>query len=162
LLKTISNRSGAGERHRTAQVSFGHSPLELRVSPDFRAYHGRDVPRTLQTICAPVNTVGLIGLVVNGPELTIDREGRDECFMQLEVPRRDPSGNPVPGVIYVDVTTFGVQARFCAERLTTGQRIGVAGSLERDDSLDGRGPRRSRWEVHAHQIELIDARLPSG
>jgi single-stranded DNA-binding protein len=98
-----------------------------------------------------------MGFVVNDPELTINRDGRDECFLQLEVPRRNPDGNPAPGVIYVDVTAFGVQARLCATALA-GQRLGVSGSLERDDSLESRGPRRSRWEVHAHQIDLIDVR----
>jgi single-stranded DNA-binding protein len=106
-----------------------------------------------------VNNVSLIGTLVNEPELTINREGRDECLLQLEVPRRDPDGNPVPGVIYVDVTAFGVQAKRAAV-LSPGQRFGVSGSLERDDSPGSRGPRRSRWEVHAHQIELFDAGSP--
>jgi single-stranded DNA-binding protein len=80
--------------------------------------------------------------------------------MQIAVQRRGPAGEPHPGVIYIDVTAYGVQARRCAESLTAGQRIGVAGRLERDDSLDDRGPRRSRWEVHAYQVDLIDAAAP--
>jgi single-stranded DNA-binding protein len=109
-----------------------------------------------------VNSVNLIGSIVSDPLLTVDREGRHECSMQVEVPRRDLSGNPLPGVIYVDVTSFGLQARRSAESLAAGDLIGISGSLERDDSLDGRGPRRSRWEVHAHQIDLIDMSLRDG
>jgi single-strand DNA-binding protein len=103
-----------------------------------------------------VNNVNLIGSLVNDPELSIDRDGRDVCAMQLAVQRRGPSGEPEPGVIYIDVNVYGHQARTCGGRLSTGQRIGVAGRLERDDSLESRGPRRSRWEVHAYQIDLLD------
>jgi single stranded DNA-binding protein len=108
-----------------------------------------------------VNNVNLIGSVVGEPELTVDREGRDVCAMQLAVQRRGPTGDPEPGVIYIDVRTYGRQARTCANELAAGQRVGVAGRLERDDSLDSRGPRRSRWEVHAYQVDLIDTAVPS-
>jgi single-stranded DNA-binding protein len=103
-----------------------------------------------------VNNVSLIGSLVGDPELTADHRGRDVCVMQLEVPRRSREGELRPGVIYVDVTAFGEQARSCASDLAAGLRIGISGTLERDDSLESRGPRRSRWEVHAHQVELID------
>lgn len=105
---------------------------------------------------ARVNNVNLIGSLVGDPVLSIDRDGRDVCAMQLAVQRRGPAGEPEPGVIYIDVTAYGYQARTCAKQLSAGQRIGVAGRLERDDSLDNRGPRRSRWEVHAYQIDVLD------
>ena len=104
----------------------------------------------------PMNNVNLIGTLVNEPELSRDRDGRDVCSMQLAVQRRGPAGDPEPGVIYIDVTSYGQQARTCANELASGSRIGVAGRLERDDSLDARGPRRSRWEVHAYQVDLLD------
>jgi single-strand DNA-binding protein len=104
-----------------------------------------------------VNNVNLIGSLVGDPELSSDPSGRDVCPLQIAVQRRGPTGDPEPGVIYVDVTVYGRLARTCAEQLAAGQRIGVAGRLERDDSLDSRGPRRSRWEVHAYQVDLLDA-----
>jgi single stranded DNA-binding protein len=107
---------------------------------------------------APVNNVNLIGSLVGEPELSFDRDGRDVCSMQLAVQRRGPTGDPEPGVIYIDVTAYGDQARACAQQLSAGNRVGVAGRLERDDSLDSRGPRRSRWEVHAYQVDMLDAR----
>jgi single-stranded DNA-binding protein len=103
-----------------------------------------------------MNNVNLIGSLIGDPLLSLDRDGRDICAMQIAVQRRGPTGDPEPGVIYVDVTTHGIQARTCANELSSGQRIGVAGRLERDDSLDSRGPRRSRWEVRAYQVDLID------
>jgi single-strand DNA-binding protein len=107
-----------------------------------------------------VNNVNLIGALVGEPELAIDRDGGDVCAMQVALQRRGPTGDPEPGVIYVDVTSYGRVARTCANELSAGQRVGVAGRLERDDSLDSRGPRRSRWEVHAYQVDLIDATVP--
>jgi single stranded DNA-binding protein len=104
-----------------------------------------------------VNNVNLIGSLVGDPELSLDRDGRDVCAMQLAVQRRGPTGEPEPGVIYIDVIAYGDQARTCAQQLSAGQRVGVAGRLERDDSLDSRGPRRSRWEVHAYQVDMLDA-----
>jgi single-strand DNA-binding protein len=106
---------------------------------------------------APVNNVNLIGSLVSDPELSMDRDGRDVCAIQLAVQRRGATGDPEPGVIYIDVTAYGRQARTCAAELSAGSRVGVAGRLERDDSLDARGPRRSRWEVHAYQVDLLDA-----
>jgi single-stranded DNA-binding protein len=108
-----------------------------------------------------MNNVSLIGRVVNDPELTIER-GRDACVLQIEVPRRSTNGELQPGVIYVDVAAHGQLARLCVSELSTGSRIGVSGTLERDDSLESRGPRRSRWEVHAHQIDFLDAESAAG
>ena len=107
-----------------------------------------------------MNNVNLIGSLVSDPELSVDRDGRDVCAIQLAVQRRGPAGEPEPGVIYIDVTAYGHKARACAEQLSAGQRIGVAGRLERDDSLESRGPRRSRWGVHAYQLDLIDSEPP--
>jgi single-stranded DNA-binding protein len=109
-----------------------------------------------------MNNVNLIGSVVNEPVLSAERDGRDVCAIQLAVQRRGPTGDPEPGVIYVDVTAYGRQARQCKSELALGDRIAVAGRLERDDSLDARGPRRSRWEVHAYQVDFLDASAPPG
>src|SRR3954467_8029131 len=84
---------------------------------------------------ARVNNVNLIGSLVGDPELSIGRDGRDVCSMQIAVQRRGPSGEPEPGVIYIDVSAYGHQARVCADQLAAGKRIGLAGRLERDDSL---------------------------
>ena len=63
---------------------------------------------------AQVNNVNLIGAIVGEPLLSIDRDGRDVCAMQIAVQRRGPTGEPEPGVIYIDVVSNGRQARGCA------------------------------------------------
>jgi single-stranded DNA-binding protein len=118
-------------------------------------------PRHLRHSIGLVNNVSLIGSLVNDPELAIEH-GRDVCVMQIEVPRRATNGELQPGVIYVDVAAHGQLARLCVSELAAGQRIGISGTLERDDSLDSRGPRRSRWEVHAYQIDFLDAESAVG
>jgi single-stranded DNA-binding protein len=107
-----------------------------------------------------VNNVSLIGSLVSEPELTVSADGRDMCVMQIAVPRRGAGGAPLPGVIYVDLIAFGDQARTCANELAVGLRIGVSGTLEREDSLGAWGPRRARWEVYAHQVEFLDSAVP--
>jgi single-strand DNA-binding protein len=107
-----------------------------------------------------VNNVSLLGFLVGDPQLRVDHAGRDVCSMQVAVPRRRLTGEFEPGVIYVDVAVFGQQAHDCAANLAAGARIGVSGTLEREDSLDHE-PRRSRWEVHAHQVDMIDQSVSS-
>src|SRR3954462_14304827 len=107
-----------------------------------------------------MNNVNLIGSIVNEPELSIERDGRDVCAIQLAVQRRGPAGDPEPGVIFIDVMAYGRQGRQGKRELAAGDRIGVAGRLERDDSLAARGPRRSCLEVHAYQVDFLDTAPP--
>src|SRR4051794_41893919 len=93
---------------------------------------------------AQVNNVNLIGSLVGDPELSFDRDGRDVCAMQLAVQRRGPAGEPEPGVIYIDVTAYGHQARACGKQLSAGEGIGVGGGAGRGDSLGKRGAGRPR------------------
>ena len=107
-----------------------------------------------------MNNVNLLGTLVGDPTLSVDRSGQHVCVMHLAVPRRQTNGQLEPGVVYVDVAIFGGQARVFANHLTAGDRVGVSGSLEREDALEV-GPRRSRWEVHAHQVDIVDAVTPA-
>ena len=98
-----------------------------------------------------MNSVNLIGALVSQPELVDEWE----CALQIAVRRLGPAGGPEPGVIYLDVVIHGQPAARAAA-LALGDRVGIAGRLERDDLLDPRGPRRSRWEVRAHHVDFLD------
>jgi single-stranded DNA-binding protein len=52
--------------------------------------------------------------------------------MRLAIPRRARDGRREPGVVYVDVTTFGTEAQECADRLREGSTVGLAGRLDDD------------------------------
>ena len=80
-----------------------------------------------------MNSVSLVGQLTADPELRTNRGGTDECRMRLAVQRRVRGGQPEPGVVYIDVSTFGHEARECAERLAFGDRVGLSGRLEPEE-----------------------------
>ena len=84
-----------------------------------------------------MNSVSLVGTLTADPTLRETRAGLDECRMRLAVPRRDRAGRREPGVVYVDVTTFGEEARACADGLALGSRVGLSGRLEDDPESAG-------------------------
>lgn len=55
------------------------------------------------------------------------------------MPRYSASGQHEPGVVYVDVTTFGLEAREHAGRLSEGSRVGLSGRLDSDPPEEGLG-----------------------
>ncbi|MEA2474870.1 MAG: Single-strand binding protein family [Thermoleophilaceae bacterium] len=83
-------------------------------------------------------------------------DGEDVCAMRLAVPRVARGGGREPGVVYVEVTTSGWQAREIHEALAVGARVGVAGRIALEEWVDPGGQRRSRYEVMADQLELLD------
>jgi single-strand DNA-binding protein len=81
-----------------------------------------------------VNVVSVIGTLARDPELQDNRAGIPECRMTLAVPRRSRDGRRYPGVVFLDVTAFGEEARECAERLSKGASVGLSGRLSDDPS----------------------------
>ena len=112
--------------------------------------------------CVGVNSVNLIGMLVGEPALRVAVEGEEVCTMRVAVPRVGRSGMPEPGVVYVEVTTTGLRGRELADEVAEGMRIGVSGRLELDEWVTPAGERLSRFEVVADQLEVLDARPPSG
>lgn len=104
-----------------------------------------------------MNTVSLIGTLVEDPDLRENGVDPVRCKMRLAVPRRDHGGQQLPGVVYVDVVTFGLRARDCAERLRRGELIGLTGRLEHDEHRTEDG----RWLVEQailiDQLDLMDS-----
>jgi single-stranded DNA-binding protein len=96
-----------------------------------------------------MNSVALTGVLAEDPELHEEGAEPVRCRMRLAVPRHARSGRREPGVVYVAVTTFGFEARGCAERLRRGDRIGVTGRIEQDRHRTPEG-----WRVD--QSVLID------
>ncbi len=85
-----------------------------------------------------MNTVCVIGRIVGEPELGKNRANEDVCRMTLAVARRHRNGMPDAGVVYIDVTTFGVEARETAQ-LHEGTLIGLSGRLDSDPPYSGIG-----------------------
>jgi single-stranded DNA-binding protein len=102
-----------------------------------------------------VNSVSLIGTLVDDPELRENGGEPVRCMMRLAVPRRDHGGHKLPGVVYVDAATFGLQARDCAERLRRGDRIGLTGRLEQDRSRSPNGQWVVENAILVDQLDLL-------
>ena len=82
--------------------------------------------------------------------------GEAVCAMRLAVPRVARGGTREPGVVYVEVTTSGWRAHEVFEALVVGGRVGVTGRIVLEEWVTPKGERRSRYEVMADQLELID------
>jgi single-strand DNA-binding protein len=100
-----------------------------------------------------MNTVALTGTLVEDPDLYEDGDEPVRCTMRLAVPRHARGGRREPGFVYVAVTTFGLEARGCAERLRRGDRLGVTGRIEQDKHRTPEG-RRVDHSVLIDQLDL--------
>ena len=100
--------------------------------------------------------MSLIGRVADPPQMRVSEDGEDVCKVRLAVPRIARGGGRRPGVVYVEVATSGWQAREIYAALTLGGRVGVTGRIEFDEWVTPQGERRSRYEVLADQLELLD------
>jgi single-strand DNA-binding protein len=103
-----------------------------------------------------MNSVNLVGRLVGAPELRAGATGDHVCVMRLAVPRFRPSGLREPGVVFVEVAATGLRARELAAGVVDGMRVGVSGRLDLDEWVDAEGERRSRYEVMADQLEVLD------
>jgi single-stranded DNA-binding protein len=86
-----------------------------------------------------MNAISLIGTLTADPDLQEPRGGLPRCTMRLAVPRYARNGQRLPGVVYIEVATLGIEARDCAQRLKLGSRIGLTGRLDSDDSSESAG-----------------------
>jgi single-strand DNA-binding protein len=103
-----------------------------------------------------VNSVSLIGRVAEPPEMRTGDDGEDVCAIRLAVPRIARGGMREPGVVYVEVTSSGWQAHEIHAALAVGARVGVAGRIALEEWIDEDGRPRSRYEVMADQLEVLD------
>jgi single-strand DNA-binding protein len=103
-----------------------------------------------------VNSVNLIGRLVQDPAVRSGPGGEDQCAMRVAVPRVGDGGLRQPGVVYVEVVASGLRAADLLAELRDGMRIGVSGRLELDEWTDPDGERHARYEILADQLELLD------
>jgi single-strand DNA-binding protein len=100
-----------------------------------------------------MNSVSLVGRLTDDPALRKNRAGIDECRMQIAVQRFARGGRREPGVVYVEVSTFGPEAVECVERLARGSRIGLSGRLDSDEPKD---PGQPGWSgVVIDQLDFL-------
>ncbi|HEY8703993.1 MAG TPA: single-stranded DNA-binding protein [Gaiellaceae bacterium] len=96
-----------------------------------------------------MNTVSLIGNLATEVELRDVGEDKKVAGFLLAVNR----GNREAGADFVWVKTWDRQAELCAEYLTKGQRVGVAGRLHSHSWEEGK--RRTLVEVVGQRIDFL-------
>ena len=102
-----------------------------------------------------MNNVSLIGNLATEVELRDVGEDKKVAGFLLAVNR----GTREAGADFVGITTWDRQAELCAEYLTKGQRVGVAGRLH-SHSWEEEGKRRTVVEVGGQRIEFLSGPKP--
>src|SRR5438874_2507285 len=102
-----------------------------------------------------MNNVSLIGNLATEVELRDVGEDKKVAGFLLAVNR----GNREAGADFVWVQAWDRLAELCAEYLTKGERVGVAGRL-RSRSWEEEGKRRTVVEVVGHRIEFLSGPRP--
>jgi single-strand DNA-binding protein len=97
-----------------------------------------------------MNNVSLIGNLATDVELRDVGEDKKVAGFLLAVNR----GSREAGADFVWVQAWERQAELCAEYLTKGQQVGVAGRL-RSHSWEEDGKRRTVVEVVLHRVDFL-------
>ena len=102
-----------------------------------------------------MNSVSLVGQLAEEPQFRENRGDIPECRMRIAVSRHARTGRHEPGVVYLDVTTFGEEARECASRLKLGSRIALVGRIDTDEGRAGSGEWEVRQQVLIDQLDFL-------
>jgi single-strand DNA-binding protein len=108
-----------------------------------------------------INRAVLVGRLTRDPELRSTASGMSVLSMRLAF--NDRRKNPQTGEWeemsnYIDVTLFGKRAEALSRFLSKGTRIGVDGRLRWSEWESSSGDKRSKIEVIADELELLDSR----
>lgn len=107
-----------------------------------------------------INRVVLVGRLTRDPELRHLPSGRPVLQIGLAVNGRqqDEAGNWVDKPNFFDVKLFGPRAEALVQYLAKGKRIGIDGRLDWSSWEAQDGSKRSKVEVVAFDIQLLDSR----
>jgi single-strand DNA-binding protein len=111
-----------------------------------------------------LNRVTLVGRLTRDPEVRYTSGGMQIVSIGLAVNGRRK--NATTGAWedkpnFFDVKLFGDRGERAAERLSKGTRIGIDGRLEWD-SWETDGQKRSKVEIIADNIQILDGRADGG
>ena len=100
-----------------------------------------------------INRVELLGRVGTDPELRHTQGGTAVVQLRLATDRRRENGNDETD--WHTVVCWAKQAEAVAEYLRTGERVYVSGRLQQQSWETDGGERRSRIEIHAHEVIFL-------
>ena len=102
-----------------------------------------------------INRVELLGRVGTEPELRRTQNGTAVVQLRLATDRRSQSGEQQSD--WHTVVCWSKQAEAVAEYVRQGERVYVSGRLQQHSWETDSGERRSRTEVHAHEVIFLDS-----
>lgn len=111
-----------------------------------------------------VNSVSISGNLTRDPELRSTRGGTQALSLGVAVSERvrDPAtGEWADRPSYVDCVVFGNRAAALARILRKGAKVALHGRLRQDRWTDADGRARSRIEVVADEVDLMQRRDPA-
>lgn len=112
-----------------------------------------------------VNSVSISGNLTRDPELRATQGGTQVLSMGVAVNERvrSQSGDGWEDrPSFVDVTVFGNRAVALSRILAKGAKVAVHGRLRQDRWTDAEGRSRSRIEVVADEVDLMQRRREAG
>ena len=107
-----------------------------------------------------INRVELLGRVGSDPELRHTQGGTAVVQLRLATDRRNGDGETRTD--WHTVLCWAKQAEAVAEYVRTGERVYVAGPLQQQSWETDAGERRSRIEVHAHEVIFLGSGSGNG
>lgn len=109
---------------------------------------------------ASLNLAQIIGRLGRDPELRYTNSGQAICSLNVATDEsyNDRDGNRVERAEWHRVSVFGRQAENCANFLSKGSLIYVAGSLTTRKWQDQNGQDRATTEIKAQSIQFLDRR----
>ena len=100
-----------------------------------------------------INRVELLGRVGADPELRQTQGGTAVVQLRLATDRRRENGNDETD--WHTVICWAKQAEAVAEYVRKGERVYVAGRMQQQSWETDGGERRSRIEIHAHEVIFL-------
>ena len=100
-----------------------------------------------------INRVELLGRVGTDPELRKTQNGTSVIQLRLATDRRN--GNSDSQTDWHTVVCWDKQADAVAQYVRKGERLYIAGRLNQHSWETDQGERRSRTEVHAHEVIFL-------
>ena len=100
-----------------------------------------------------INRVELLGRVGSDPELRRTQSGTAVVQLRLATDRRRENGKDETD--WHTIVCWAKQAEAVAEYVRKGERVYVSGRLQQQSWETDAGERRSRTEVHAHEVIFL-------
>jgi len=107
-----------------------------------------------------INRVELLGRVGSDPELRRTQGGTAVVQLRLATERRRENGNDETD--WHTVVCWAKQAEAVAEYVRKGERVYVAGRMQQQSWETDGGKRRSRTEIHAHEVIFLGSGSGNG